>query len=275
MSCCPNVNEAKLKDAVKSCYGQLASETSNQKSFGNPLSCCGATCFPEKDYNKQLGYTDEELNSVPDEAILGLGCGNPNAIAQIQPGQIVLDLGSGAGFDCFIARRKVGDSGRVIGVDMTIDMIEKARKIAEKNGYANVEFRHGEIESLPVEDNTVDVIISNCVVNLSPAKDKVYKESFRVLKPGGKIAISDVVATSPLPEWLKNDQDLYNGCMGGASTLDELNSYLNEAGFKCIKIDINENSRQFIKGWESTGQVQNYVASATIQATKPSGKCCC
>ncbi|RMZ93028.1 arsenite S-adenosylmethyltransferase, partial [Brachionus plicatilis] len=236
--------------------------------------CCGATSFPQKDYNKQLGYTDEELNNVPDEAILGLGCGNPNAIAQIKEGQTVLDLGSGAGFDCFIARRKVGESGRVIGVDMTQDMIDKATKIAEKNGYKNVEFRHGEIEALPVEDNSIDIIISNCVVNLSTAKDNVYKESYRVLKPGGKIAISDVIATSPLPDWIKNDQELYNGCMAGASTLDELNDFLNNAGFKCIDIKVNENSRQFIKGWEATGEVQNFVASATIQATKPGGKCC-
>lgn len=272
MSC---LDESQIKDNVKNCYGQLAVESSNQKSFGNPYSCCGATCFPQKEYDKVLGYTDEELNSVPDEAMLGLGCGNPTAFAQLKEGQTVLDLGSGAGFDCFIARRKVGETGRVIGIDMTMAMIEKARSIAEKNGYKNVEFRHGEIEAIPVEDNTVDVIISNCVVNLSPSKDKVYKESFRVLKPGGKIVISDVVATSPLPDWIKTNQELYNGCMAGASTLDELNTYLNNAGFKCININVNESSRQFIKNWESTGEVQNYVASATIQAIKPSEKKCC
>lgn len=272
-ACCGASSE--VKENVKSCYGQLASETSNQKDFGNPFSCCGATCYPQKDYNKQLGYTDEELNSVPDEAILGLGCGNPNAVAQIREGDTVLDLGSGAGFDCFIARRKVGVNGRVIGVDMTMDMVEKARKIADKNGYNNVEFRHGEIEALPVEDNTVDIIISNCVINLSPAKDKVYKEAFRVLKPGGKIAISDVIATSQLPDWVKKDKELYNGCMAGASTFNELETYLKDAGFKCIEIQVNENSRNFIKGWESTGEVQNYVASATIKATKTNSKCCC
>ncbi|RNA23294.1 arsenite S-adenosylmethyltransferase [Brachionus plicatilis] len=257
-----------VKESVKDCYGQVAAETLNNKDLVNPLSCGGATSFPQKDYNKQLGYTDEELNNVPDEAILGLGCGNPNSIAQIKEGQTVLDLGSGAGFDCFIARRKVGEAGRVIGEDMTQGMIEKARRIAEKNAYKNVEFRLGEIESLPIEDNSIDIIISNCVVNLSPAKNKVYKEAYRVLKPGGQIAISDMIATSPIPDWVKNSQELYNGCGTGVSTLDELNEFLNNAGFQRTNIKINENSRQFIKDWEPTGKVQNFVASATIQATK-------
>lgn len=205
---------SELKESVKACYGKLASETSNQKDFGNPMSCCGSTCKPDREYNKQLGYTEEELSAVPDESMLGLGCGNPTAIAQIKEGDTVLDLGSGAGFDCFIAVKKVGQTGRVIGVDMTQSMIDKALKIADKHNYSNVEFRLGEIESLPVADNTIDIIISNCVVNLSTNKAKVYQEAFRVLKPGGKIAISDVVATSELPESIKNDLDLYNGCMG-------------------------------------------------------------
>jgi arsenite methyltransferase len=258
-----------LKLSVKEHYGKLASETTESKDFGNPISCCGASSKPLKSYTKQLGYSNEEIESIPDEVNLGLGCGNPISEANIIEGEIVLDLGSGPGFDCFIASKKVGPTGKVIGIDMTQSMIDKANNTAKKNNIKNVEFRLGEIESLPVESDFVDVIISNCVVNLSTKKENVYRESYRVLKPGGRFVISDIVATSELPENIKKDVELYNGCMAGASTLSELEKFLKEAGFDSIKIDVNEESRQFIEKWESTGTVKNYVASALIQAKKP------
>lgn len=268
-------NQEDIKNSVKSCYGSLAYESSHDRDYGNVRSCCGSTCTPDKDYIKKLGYTDDELKNIPENAMLGLGCGNPSATAQIKEGDVVLDLGSGAGFDCFLVARKVGASGHVIGIDMTQNMIDKARKIAQDRNYTNVEFRLGEIEALPVEDNSVDLIISNCVVNLSTNKSKVYQEAFRVLKLGGKIAISDIVATSSLPEAISKDLSLYNGCMAGASSVQEVENYLKTAGFSCIQIKVNESSRQFIEGWEPTGEVKNYVASALIQATKPGPKQCC
>jgi len=282
MSCCdknqtcssPNSNsetkEIDFKKNVKEHYGKLASETSESKSFGNPVSCCGSACKSLKSYTQQLGYSNDEIESIPDEVNLGLGCGNPISIANINEGEIVLDLGSGPGFDCFLASKKVGPTGKVIGIDMTQSMIDKANNTAKKHNITNVEFRLGEIESLPVESDLVDVIISNCVVNLSTKKENVYKESFRVLKPGGRFVISDIVATSELPEEIKKDVELYNGCMAGASTINELERFLKQAGFDSIKIDVNEESRQFIEGWESTGTVKNFVASASIQAKKPS-----
>ena len=282
MSCCDKnqtcsssnsnseTKEIDFKKNVKEHYGKLASETSESKSFGNPVSCCGSACKSLKSYTQQLGYSNDEIESIPDEVNLGLGCGNPISIANINEGEIVLDLGSGPGFDCFLASKKVGPTGKVIGIDMTQSMIDKAKNTASKHNITNVEFRLGEIESLPVESDFVDVIISNCVVNLSTKKENVYKESFRVLKPGGRFVISDIVATSELPEEIKKDVELYNGCMAGASTINELERFLKQAGFDSIKIDVNEESRQFIEGWESTGTVKNFVASASILAKKPS-----
>jgi SAM-dependent methyltransferase len=216
-----------------------------------------------------LGYSEEELSSVPEGANLGLGCGNPQAIAGLKPGETVLDLGSGGGFDCFLAAKQVGPTGTVIGVDMTGEMIERARGNARKAAMANVEFRLGEIEHLPVADGTVDVILSNCVINLSPDKPAVFRDAFRVLNRGGRLAISDIVATTPLPEDVRSNVELYVGCMAGAATIDDLRSMLAEAGFTQIRITPHEESRALIDEWLPDSNLANYVVSATIEAVRP------
>lgn len=212
------------KNVIKERYGKIAMAGS---------SCCSSGCCGDLnaiDQSKSIGYSEEELKEVPD-ANLGLGCGNPTALAELNPGNIVLDLGSGAGFDCFLAAQRVGYSGKVIGVDMTQAMIEKAQTNALKYGYSNVEFRLGDIEALPVESNSVDVIISNCVINLAPDKEKVFRESFRVLKPGGKMYISDMVLLEELPEDLKNDEDLLVSCLAGALLKEDYLRLIKKAGF--------------------------------------------
>ena len=206
---------------------------------------------------------------APEAANLGLGCGNPLAIASLREGQLVLDLGSGAGFDCFLAARAVGSTGKVIGVDMTHDMLSKARENAQKNGFTNVEFRLGEIEALPVANNSIDVIISNCVINLSPEKQRVFDEAFRVLKPGGRLAVADVVATAPLPEEIKYDWGAYTGCMAGASQITDLQRMLEASGFENIKIGPKDSSRSFIREWFPGKRVEDYLVSATIEGVKP------
>jgi SAM-dependent methyltransferase len=200
---------------------------------------------------------------------MGLGCGNPRAIASLKPGEIVIDLGSGGGFDAFLAAYEVGESGHVIGIDMTPAMLSKARKNAEKGRFANVEFRLGEIEHIPVADNTADVIMSNCVINLSPHKEQVFADAFRVLKSGGRLAISDVVATAEMPEEMKNDPYLHAGCMAGASLIDELEVIMSEAGFEKIRITPKDESRDFIRDWAPGRGVEAYVVSACIEAVKP------
>jgi ubiquinone/menaquinone biosynthesis C-methylase UbiE len=259
-----------LKQAVSETYGKLAIANSKGNDCGIIKSCCGAPAKTDTSYSEELGYTKEESTSVPQGSDMGLGCGNPNAIAKLKAGETVLDLGSGGGFDCFLAAKRVGTTGKVIGVDMTLPMIEKARVNAQKGNYTNVEFRLGEIESLPVEDNSIDVIISNCVINLSTDKAKVFQEAARVLKPGGRLAISDIVATSPLPEQIKNDLELYAGCIAGAMAIDDLQHTLEKVGFENISIKIREASRTFIEKWTSEGSnAENYVASAEIEAMKP------
>lgn len=258
-----------IRENVRERYAQVARDNTLKLDSGVTNSCCGAPVQVDVAYSEQLGYSTEEALGVPEGANLGLGCGNPHAIAQIKAGDTVLDLGSGAGFDCFLAARRVGETGHVIGVDMTPDMIDKARANAQKGNYKQVEFRLGEIEALPVEDNTIDVIISNCVVNLSPNKPQVYREAARVLKPEGRIAISDVVATAEMPAHIKNDFELYTGCMAGATPVDQLESMLQEAGLENIRITVKEGSRTFIKGWVPDSGAENYVASATIEASKP------
>ena len=211
------------------------------------------------------------MASVPDGANLGLGCGNPIALASLKTGETVLDLGSGAGFDCFLAAPKVGPEGKVIGVDMTPEMIEKARENARKGNYANVEFRLGEIEHLPVADSSVDVIISNCVINLSPDKLKVYREALRILKPGGRLAIADIVATQSLPPEIQKNLALVSACVGGAATIDDTKAMLQEAGFAEIRIQAKDESRELISHW-APGENKNagdYVVSAYIEAVKP------
>jgi ubiquinone/menaquinone biosynthesis C-methylase UbiE len=217
----------------------------------------------------QIGYSPEEVQAVPVGADLGLGCGNPQAIAALQPGETVLDLGSGAGFDCFLAVRQVGPTGQVIGVDMTAEMVAKAREHAGEAGYANVEFRLGEIEHLPVADASTDVIISNCVINLSPDKPQVFRETFRVLKPGGRLAISDIVTTAPLPEEVRNDLALYAGCIAGAATITELEAMLLESGFDNIRIQPKDESRRLIRKWAPERKLEDFIISAAIEAMKP------
>jgi SAM-dependent methyltransferase len=187
----------------------------------------------------------------------------------LRAGQTVLDLGSGAGFDCFLAAQRVGSSGRVIGVDMTHEMLAKARENAKKNGFSNVEFRLGEIEALPVADESVDVVISNCVINLSPEKPRVFREAYRVLKPGGQLAVADIVATAMLPDEVKGDWGAYTGCMAGASRISEVEQMLQEAGFEKIKIAPKDTSRSFIREWLPGKQIEDYLISATIEAVKP------
>jgi SAM-dependent methyltransferase len=230
-------------------------------------SCADDCCRPTS--ATDLGYSTEDAAAAPEAANLGLGCGNPLAIASLKDGQVVLDLGSGAGFDCFLAARAVGKSGRVIGVDMTHEMLAKARDNAQKNGFTNVEFRLGEIEALPVADNSVDVIISNCVINLSPEKQRVFNEAFRVLKPGARLAVADMVATAKLPDHIKTDWAAYTGCMAGASQLNEIEKMLRAAGFEGIKIAPKDASRSFIREWLPGKQMEDYLVSATIEAAKP------
>jgi SAM-dependent methyltransferase len=215
--------------------------------------------------------------AVPEGANLGLGCGNPQAIAGLKPGETVLDLGSGAGFDCFLAARQVGPSGRIVGVDMTPAMITKARANAEQVKAKNVEFRLGEIEHLPVADASVDVILSNCVINLSPEKGAVFGEAFRVLRRGGRIAISDVVAIRPIPEELRGRIEAYTGCVAGAAGVEKLSHVLQGAGFESVRITPRPEVSACIADWMPGTGAENYVASATIEARKPgggAGACC-
>jgi SAM-dependent methyltransferase len=224
---------------------------------------------PAEEASVALGYSPDDVSSVPEGANMGLGCGNPQAIASLQPGETVLDLGSGGGFDCFLAAKAVGPRGRVIGVDMTPEMVGKARHNAEKAGVGHVEFRLGEIEHLPVADGTIDVIMSNCVINLSPEKEQVFREAWRVLKPGGRLAISDIVATADLAESMKNDPTLYAGCMAGAAVIDEIESLLAQVGFDAIRIRPQDGSRAVIREWAPEHDVTDVLVSATIEAVKP------
>ena len=248
-----------IREEVRQRYGASARGES---------SCADDCCISTS--SDALGYSAEDAAFAPEAANLGLGCGNPLAIASLERGQTVLDLGSGAGFDCFLAARAVGPTGKVIGVDMTPEMLTKARENAKRNGFDNVEFRQGEIETLPVADESVDVIISNCVINLSPQKERVFREAFRVLRTGGRLAVADIVATAPLPHEVKGDWAAYTGCMAGASEIDDLEKMLHNAGFDLIKIAPKDASRSFIREWLPGKQVEDYLASATIEATKPS-----
>ena len=261
-----------IRQFVRENYGRVAQ--SDATGCGcSPSTCCGDTAAsPPKQRPAQrssrMGYSEEEIAVVPEGADMGLGCGNPQAIAALKPGETVLDLGSGGGFDCFLAANQVGPMGKVIGVDMTPEMIHKARENARKGGYENVEFRLGEIEHLPVADASVDVVLSNCVINLSPDKPSVYQEAFRVLKPGGRLAISDTVATAELPEEARKDLALYCGCIAGAAKIADLKRILSEAGFEDIQIHPKDESREFLREWAPQHKVEEYVVSATIEAVK-------
>jgi SAM-dependent methyltransferase len=261
-----------LRNNVRKHYSKIATD-------GAGCGCAPACCSPTDEtvpnlrtpdqVSQALGYSARDTATVPEGANLGVGCGNPLAIASLKPGQTVLDLGSGAGFDSFLAANAVGPSGSVSGVDMTPEMLSKARLNKTKGGFHNVEFRLGEIENLPVVDNSIDVILSNCVINLSPDKGRVFQEAFRVLKPGGRLAISDVVATASLPPALRQDLELHAGCVAGASLVDNLQQLLESAGFSNIRIEPRPQSRDSIREWFPGRGVEDYVVSATIEATKP------
>lgn len=225
-------NPTDVKDMVKKSYGEIA-KTSAQCGCG---SCgCNSNMTVQKQ-SGEMGYSEDEMQEVPAGANLGLGCGNPLAIALLKEGEVVLDLGSGAGFDVFLAAKKVGPRGKAIGVDMTEEMLEKARENAKKGGFSNVEFRKGDIENLPIDDGSIDAIISNCVINLAPDKAKVFKESYRVLKEGGRLMVADVVLVKPLPDELKNDKELLIGCVSGAILKEDYLNLLKQIGFANITI---------------------------------------
>ena len=255
-------NQDVIREAVRETYDGIARADSAGCGCGPEDSSVAAVA------STRMGYSQEELDVLPEGSDLGLGCGNPQAVAALQPGETVLDLGSGAGIDCFLAARQVTSTGRVIGVDMTASMIAKARQNADQVDAGNVEFRLGEIENLPVADSTVDVIISNCVINLSPDKPAVYREAFRVLKQGGRLAISDVVALAELPVEVKSDMALLGSCVSGAATVPELESLLSEIGFGDVEIKTAGESRDFIQEWAPGSRMEDYVVSATIEAKK-------
>jgi arsenite methyltransferase len=250
-----------IRDFVRQRYGSIA-ESATAAAEG----CCGGV---ESNYASTLGYSAAELSAVPDGANLNLGCGNPLAIASIKPGETVVDLGSGAGFDSFLAARQLAGTGRVIGVDMTASMITKARANARKGSYANVEFRLGEIEALPLADASVDLIMSNCVINLSPEKHHVFREAFRVLRSGGRLAIADVVATRPVPPEIRTRLSAIGACVGGASLIENIRAMLAEAGFTQIEIVPKEGSRKVVNQWTAEENAGDFVVSALITAVKP------
>lgn len=251
-----------VRQAVQARYGTIAETRA-------PAGCCGPSVATLDEKALQIGYSADDTSAVPAGANLGLGCGNPVAIASLRPGETVLDLGSGAGFDCFLAAQAVGETGRVIGVDMTPEMLRKARTNALQGQATNVEFRLGEIEHLPVADASIDVILSNCVINLSPEKQQVYHEAFRVLKSGGRLAISDVVATAAFPEAMLQDLALRSCCVSGASRLDEVEQMLQMAGFTNIHIQPKDSSKTFIRTWVPGSRIEEYLVSASIEAVKP------
>jgi SAM-dependent methyltransferase len=260
-------NKEDIREFIRNNYSEVAQK-------GSAGGCCGGGCScssPQvniKDAAIKIGYSENDLNDVPMEANMGLGCGNPIAIADLKEGEVVLDLGSGGGFDSFLARKQVGEMGFVIGVDMTPEMIKLARKNAEESGYKNIEFRLGEIEYLPVADEAVDVIISNCVINLSLDKQQVFNEAYRVLKPRGRISISDVVATAEIPEHIKNDLTNVSGCIAGAEYVDNIENMLKNAGFVSIRMFPKDNSKEIIKSWVPDKNVEEFVASYIIEAEK-------
>ena len=227
-------NYGKIAKGIESCCGPVS--TDNASSCCGEVGCCGSATVTPNDVSKCIGYSDEDLAVAPEGSNLGLGCGNPVALASLKDGEVVLDLGSGAGFDAFLAANRVGIGGKVIGVDMTPEMVDKARQNAETGGYNNVEFRLGEIEKLPVEDSSVDAVISNCVINLSPEKEKVFAEAFRVLKPGGRLMVSDIVLLSELHDLIKTSVSAYVACVSGAVLRDEYINIIESRGFEDVSI---------------------------------------
>ncbi len=267
------MDQSDLRTKIRKAYGTIAKERTGCCSS----SCCGDD--PQK-YAKSLGYSEKELEFIPAEANLALSCGNPTALAELRPGETVLDLGSGAGFDCFLAAGRVGLNGKVIGVDMTPEMIEKARTIAEKEKVDNVEFRLGEIENLPVADNSVDVVLSNCVINLSTDKTRVFREIYRVLKPGGRVAISDIALVRELPEKTRNLVEAYIGCIAGASLIEQYEKMVVSSGLGDVKLTPKDISTLASAAChEPMGQavleslqgrpLEEYIVSIYVEGRKP------
>lgn len=278
----------KKEDIQKHVRKRYAGAAKSGTSCCSPSpSCCGEARPVEQSISQKVGYTKEDLAKVPAESNLGLGCGNPTALASLKEGDVVLDLGSGAGIDCFLAANRVGPAGRVIGVDMTPEMVEKARDNARANGYTNVEFRLGEIENLPAADSSVDVIISNCVINLSPEKDRVFREAFRVLKPGGRLIVSDLVLSRPLPKAIRESAAAYTACVAGAILRDDYLREIRDAGFPKVEVlsersfpadfllegsEAQEVARRFkIATRELTAALRS-VISLTVKAKKPASR---
>ena len=283
------LKKEQVRESVRDTYGKVALAGIGASGASQSTSCCGpadksaettpvSSCgcgepgFSAKQMSTTMGYSKADMDNVPEGANMGLGCGNPVAFASLKPGETVVDLGSGGGFDCFLSAKEVGKTGRVIGVDMTPEMISKARRNAEAAEASNVEFRLGEIEHLPVADNSADIVMSNCVINLSPDKQSVYRDAFRVLKPGGRLSISDVLATAPLPEKIRNDLSLVGACVGGAATIGDTEEMLEQAGFTDIRITPKDYSRDLIRQWDpaKSQHALDYVVSAYIEAVKPS-----
>jgi len=258
-----NKKSEDIKKLVREGYAKVAIQQTSCCSS----TACGCGTSLAKDISKTVGYSDTEMSAVPEGANLGLGCGNPVAIASLKAGDIVLDLGSGAGFDAFLAARKVGPSGRVIGVDMTPEMIAKANANAQKGKYTNVEFRLGEIEKLPVENSSIDVIISNCVINLSPDKESVFKEAFRVLKPGGRLMVSDLVLAKDLPKEIKDSVEAYVGCLAGAIKKAEYLKFITEAGFQDVGV-ISESSYPVDAMFDNLESARDAIVSIKVSALK-------
>ena len=262
------MDDVQIKEMVRARYGGIATERDTSCCAPAASSCCGPEATSH-DKARRMGYSEAELAAVPEGANLGLGCGNPQAIAAMQPGETVIDLGSGAGFDCFLAGKQVGETGRVIGVDMTHEMLKKARDNADRVGAANVEFRLGELEHLPIADNTADVVISNCVINLVPDNQQVFREAFRVLKHGGRLAVSDIINTAPLSAELQSDPSLLCSCVAGAAPADRVENWLSEAGFVDVRVTPKPESRELIKTWAPGRNLENHIVSAMVEARKP------
>lgn len=230
------MDNEQIQKNVKSGYADIVKRNTKKSFLPNIFQCCDPKEIAT-DIGKKIGYSEEELKNVPEDANLGIGCGNPTALASIKKGETILDLGSGAGFDCFLASRETGETGKVIGVDITPEMVTQAKKNAEKGNYKNVEFKVGEIENLPVESNSIDLIISNCVINLSNQKEQVFKEAFRVAKPNGRIMISDIILLNDLPDYVKNSVEGHIACLAGAVRKEDYINAITKAGFTAISID--------------------------------------
>ena len=248
-------------------YGKIARNRTSCCESG-PSSCCSNSEENIIPLSVKMGYSQQEVEHVPNGANLNLGCGNPRAFADLKPGEVVLDLGSGAGFDCFLAARQVGEQGKVLGVDMTPEMVKKAKRNAISGSFTNTYFQLGQMEHLPLKDDCVDVIISNCVINLSTDKSLVFQEGFRVLKPGGRLAISDVIALTEFPDEIKNDLELYSACFSGAMEHKKLLSLLKDVGFSEIELDFDEKGQDITLSWSQKINPGDYIRSASIKAVK-------